>query len=352
MTPANLCYVRWSGQPAFGDAMKAAGMRLLDLDPLQSTALEEALANSHVYHVSSGMNDLAPWQCVHDELLGRMPRLLLVSTIGAGHDPVDVAACTRHGVAVVNKAGGANAQAVVEHTLGLMLALGKRIVEADRQVHRAGPTDRHRLLGRNAQGRTVGIIGFGHVGRGLARACAMGLQMRVLVHSAHAKADDLAAVGAEPASLDALLAKSDYVAVCCSLSDATRGLIGQPQFAQMKPGAFFITTARGGIHDEAALHQALVSGHLAGAGVDVWDEEPPQASHPLLQLEQVIGSPHIGGTTQESREGATRLAIEQITSALAGCQPPNLLNPEVWPRFLERLAVAGLAPLQPLSPQP
>lgn len=331
--------------------MNAAGMRLVDLDPLEGHALEEALANAHVYHVSSGMNDLAPWQRVNDALLRRMPRLLLVSTIGAGHDPVDVAACTRHGVAVVNKAGGANAQAVVEHTLGLMLALGKRIVEADRQVHREGPTDRHRLVGRNAQGRTVGIIGFGHVGRGLARACSMGLQMRVLVHSAHAKADDLDAVGAEPASLDALLSNSDYVTVCCSLNDATRGLIGRPQFARMKSGAFFITTARGGIHNEAALHEALASGHLGGAGVDVWDEEPPRASHPLLQLEQVIGSPHIGGTTQESRDGAALLAIEQVTSALAGRRPPNLLNPDVWLHFLERLAAACLIPLRPLQPQ-
>jgi D-3-phosphoglycerate dehydrogenase len=329
--------------------MKAAGMRLQDLAPLEGAALEETLANAHVYHVSSGINDLAPWQRVHDDLLARMPSLLLVSTIGAGHDPVDVAACTRHGVAVVNKSGGANAQAVVEHTLGLMLALGKRIVEADRQVRRPGPVDRHRLIGRNAQGRTVGIIGFGHVGHGLARACAIGLQMQVLVHSGHATPGELAAVGAAPASLDELLSTADYVAVCCSLSDATRGLIGQSQFARMKRGAFFITTARGGIHDESALHQALASGHLGGAGLDVWQEEPPQASHPLLQLEQVIGSPHIGGSSLESRDGATALAIEQVTSALAGRQPPNLLNPEVWPRFLARLASASLAPLQPLS---
>lgn len=350
MTAARICYVKWAGQPAFGQAMAAAGARLQDLALLEGAALDEALAGAHVYHVSSGVNDLAPWQRVHEALLARTPGLLLVSTIGAGHDTVDVESCTRHGVAVVNKAGGANAQAVVEHTLGLMLALGKRIVEADRQVRRPGPIDRHRLVGRNAQGRTVGIIGFGHVGQGLARACAQGLQMQVLVRSAHATPGELAAAGARPASLDELLAGSDYVAVCCGLTEATRGLIGREQFTRMKPGAFFINTARGGIHDEAALHEALASGHLAGAGIDVWDLEPPAHSHSLLQLDQVIGSPHIGGASQESRDGATALAIAQVTMALAGRLPPNLLNPEVWPRFLERLANAGLDPLEPPSP--
>jgi D-3-phosphoglycerate dehydrogenase len=349
MNAVQLCFVRWLGQPAFARAMTAHGVQLQDLAQLEGQALDHALANAHLYHVSSGINDLEPWQCVHEALLARMPQLLLVSTIGAGHDTVDVAACTRHGVLVTHKAGGANAQAVVEHTLGLMLALGKRIVEADRRLRLPEPVDRQRLTGRNAQGRTVGIIGLGHVGRGLAQVCAHGLQMRVLVHSHHADATLLEAIGAQSVSLDALLATADYVVVCCGLTETTRGLIGRTQFARMKHGAFFITTARGGIHDEQALHEALVSGHLAGAGVDVWDLEPPDAQHPLLQLPQVIGTPHIGGATQESREGAAQLAIEQVTSALSGREPPNLLNPQAWPLFLERLARARLAPLKATS---
>jgi D-3-phosphoglycerate dehydrogenase len=130
-----------------------------------------------------------------------------------------------------------------------MLALGKRVVEADRHLRRTPDLKRHRFVGHNTQGRTLGVIGFGHVGQGLARLCAQALQMRVLVHSSHADAAALAAVGAERATLDNLLQHSDYVAVCCALTEATRGLLGAAEFARMKRGAIFITTARGGIHD-------------------------------------------------------------------------------------------------------
>lgn len=341
---ARLFYVRVFGQPLFAQRMAEQGIQMQDLAAAADAAqVESVLQRAHVFQISSGVNDLSAGLLAGPALFERTPELLLVSTIGAGYDTVDVAECTRRGIAVTSQGGGANAQAVVEHTLAMMLALGKRVVEADRHLRRTPDLQRHRFVGHNTQGRTVGVIGFGHVGQGLARLCAQALQMRVLVHSSYADAAALAAVGAERASLDELLQASDYVAVCCALTEATRGLLGAAEFARMKRGAFFITTARGGIHDEEALLQALTQGHLAGAGLDVWDQEPPHPSHPLLQLDQVIATPHIGGATHESRLQAAELAAAQIGAALSGQQPVNLLNPQVWPRFMERLASAGLA---------
>lgn len=303
-------------------------------------AAEATLRGAHIYQVSSGVNDIPLDFQARASLLERTPELLLVSTIGAGYDTVDVAECTRRGVAVVNQSGGANAQAVVEHTLGMMLALSKRMVEADRHLRRSAGVDRNRFVGRNLAGKTLGILGFGRVGRRLAALCARAFDMEVLVHSAHADAADLAAAGARAVTLDELLATADHVAVCCALTDATRGLMDRRAFARMKPGACFITTARGGIHDEAALLDALQSGHLAGAGIDVWDVEPPPPDHPLLALDKVIATPHTGGATVESREQAAAGAAQQILDALAGVRPPNLLNPDVWPRYLQRLRLA------------
>lgn len=339
--PWRIFFVRSYGLPALGQRLEAEGFVFdriaLDTSPADAAAV---LARAHVYQASSGVNDIPAEYLVTDALLDRTPELLAVSTIGAGYDTVDVEACTRRGVIAFNQAGGANAQAVVEHTLAMMLALGKRLVLADRELHRTPEIDRHRFLGNNLHGKTVGILGFGHVGRRLAAVCSAGFDARVLVHSRRADAEALRSVGAECLPLDEVLARSDYVAVCCALSAETRGLMGAAEFARMKRGACFVTAARGGIHDETALANALREGHLAGAGVDVWDVEPPPPDHPLLALDNVIGTPHIGGATVESRNEAAQLAADQIGGAFRGVRPRNLLNPQAWPVFLERLAAA------------
>jgi D-3-phosphoglycerate dehydrogenase len=337
--PYHVFYVNGYGRPSFETLLRQAGPFLLhgitaETPEAQGCAI---LAQAHVYQVGSGTAEVPPRYLVRAELLERTPALLLVSTIGAGYDTVDVAECTRRGIAVVNQSGGANAQAVVEHTLAMMLALGKRMVEADRHTRREAGVQRHRFVGQNLLGRTLGLVGFGQVGRRLAALCAQGFGMRVLVHSEHASAQALQAAGAEAAPLDRVLAEADYVAVCCALTERTRGLIDAAAFARMKRGAYFVTTARGGIHDERALVEALRSGHLAGAGVDVWDVEPPPLDHPLLAMDNVIATPHIAGATVESREQAAACAVTQIAQAMRGERPANLLNPDVWPHFLRRL---------------
>ena len=144
-------------------------------------------------------------------------------------------------------------------------------------------------------------------------------------------------------TLDELLAQSDFVSIHCPRTDETLGMIGAPAFARMKKGAMFVTTARGGIADEAALFAALQSGQLSGAGVDVWDKEPPPLQHPLLTLDNVIATYHTAGVTTEARRNMASQAAEQIVGLLKGGRPPRLLNPEIWPAYRARFAaVIGL----------
>jgi D-3-phosphoglycerate dehydrogenase len=290
------------------------------------------------------VNEQRPEYLVNDALLARAPNLLVVSTIGAGHDTVDLAACTRAGVIALNQAGRANAQAVAEHLLGMLLSLAKRMPEAGARMRRAPGVARGDFIGRNTAGSTLGIVGFGQVGRALATMCRLGLSMRVLVCDAH-HVPETAAAGCEPVSLTTLITQSDAIALCCPLNDETRGLFGADQFARMRPHALFLTAARGGIHDEAALVEALRERRIAGAGIDVWDVEPPPPDHPLLAMDNVIATPHTGGATHESRIGASEGAAAKLLAAFDGRRPSRILNPDAWSRYCERFeAILGTRP--------
>ena len=176
--------------------------------------------------------------------MARCPALLVLSTSGAGYDPVDVAACTAAGVLVVNQSG-ANAEAVAEHTIAMMLALTKNILQTDRSLRKERGVDREAFKGRNAQGRTVGIIGLGNVGRQVARICGKGLDMQVLAYDPYLTAVEFQERGAMSVDLDTLLAHSDFVTIHCPFNTETQGMIGQRELALMLPDAFLITTARG-----------------------------------------------------------------------------------------------------------
>ena len=331
-------YVESFAQPAFTGALsRHADVRLTGVSARSSDPeAEAALANAHAYHVSSSVNEVDPGYLVNAGLLARTPNLLVVSTMGAGYDTVDVPACTSAGVIVVNQGGGGNAEAVAEHVLGMMLGLIKHMPDAGRRMRRAPGIKRIDYIGRNALGRTIGIIGLGQVGRRLCELCRAALSMRVLVYDPGRSREELLRLGAEGIGLDELLGRSDFVSVCCSLTDTTRGMIGRKEFALMKKDAYFITTARGGIHDEAALVDALREHRIAGAGVDVWDVEPPPPDHPLLGFDNVIATPHIAGSTIESRTQAAEGAAQQILDVLSGKRPSRLLNPEAWERFRAR----------------
>lgn len=298
------------------------------------SATWQALAAAHVYHVSSARDDLpAPW-VVNALLLQRCPNLLAVSSYGAGYDTVDVAACSAAGVCVVNQAGS-NAAAVAEHTFGLILGLSKRIGESDRRLRRGERFTRQQAMGRDLAGRTLGLVGIGHAGRRVA-ALGQAFGMKMLACDPFVEAAEVVRRGAEPVSLPELLSRADVVSLHCPLDAGTAGLIGPAAFAAMKPGALFITTARGGIHDEAALHDALVSGHLGGAGLDVWAVEPPAVEHPLLALDNVLATAHTAGVSSQARAAMAAMAASQIIAIAQGARPQRLLNPQAWPLYARR----------------
>ncbi len=294
-----------------------------------------AMSAAHAYCITSTRQEVPQeYQC-NAALLARCPDLLAVSTSGAGYDTVDVAACTAAGVLVVNQAGG-NADAVAEHATAMMLSLTKNIPQTDRYLRTARGTPREKFKGRNARGRTLGLVGLGEVGSRVARICGLGLQMRVLACDPYLTAEQCKERGAAQVDLATLLAESRFLSIHCPYNAETRGMIGARELAAMKAGSYVITTARGGIVDEDALAAALKSGHIAGAGVDVWIEEPPPLSHPLLAFENVIATYHTAGVTEDSRHNMADWNASQVAGILRGERPPRLINPDAWPKFLQR----------------
>lgn len=296
----------------------------------------DLLGAAHVYHVSAAKDELPREWFVTADLLARCPQLLCVSSSGAGYDTVDVAACTAAGVAVVNQAGG-NAASVAEHTLAMMLGLSRRMVECDKRMRRETITSRESIMGHEIRGKVLGIVGIGHVGTRVA-ALARAFGMEVIAADPYVAPEEIERRGAKPVRLEQLLGQADFVSLHCPRDATTLKMIDAAAFARMKKGAIFISTARGGIHDEQALVEALRAGHLAGAGIDVWDREPPPLDHPLLAMDNVYATFHTAGVTHECRRDVAAMAAEQIALLLQGGRPPRLVNPEVWPAYEQRRA--------------
>ena len=303
-----------------------------------------AMSASHAYCITSTRQELPEEYRCNAALIVRCPDLLAVSTSGAGYDTVDVAACTAAGVLVVNQSGG-NADAVAEHTVAMMLSLTKNIPQTDRSVRAGKRAPRESFKGWNARGRTVGVVGIGNVGSRVARICGLGLQMRVLACDPYLTAEQVQARGATKVDLATLLAESRFVSIHCPYNDETRNLIGARELNAMQAGSYVITTARGGIVDEGALAAALKAGHIAGAGVDVWIDEPPPLSHPLLAFDNLIATYHTAGITHDSRNNMADWNAQQLAGILRGERPPRLINPDAWERFAQRFErIFGLRP--------
>jgi D-3-phosphoglycerate dehydrogenase len=339
-------YVKYLAHPIYTEILQARPD--VRLDRLENESPDQVaapiVAAAHAYQIGAARDELAGHFHVGRDLLRRAPNLLIVSSNGAGFDPVDVDACTAAGVVVVNQSGG-NAHSVAEHALAMMLTLSKRIIEADRALRRDANVNRNALIGNEVQGKTVGVIGIGNVGRRIAELCKGLLGMKVLAYDPYLSASEIAARGGEKVELDDLLRRSDYVSISCPLTKDNRGMIGAREFSLMRPHAYFVTTARGFIHDEAALFDALRDKKIAGAGLDVWAREPPPPDHPLLQFDNVLASPHTAGVTREARANMGRIAAEQMLDALDGKRPPRMVNPEVWPEYSKRFERAfGFAP--------
>ena len=339
-------YVRYLAHPCYLEII--AQRPEIRLDKIEHETADAVagpiMATAHAYQIGSARDELAPRFHLRAELLARMPNLLIVSTNGAGFDTVDVAACSKAGVLVVNQSGG-NAQAVAAHVLAMMLMLSKKIIDTDHALRHGSMRDRSAFMGHDINGRTLGIVGLGNVGSRLAELCRGLFAMQVIACDPYLDAATMAARGAKKVALEELLRRADFVSINCPLDESTRGMIGTKEFALMRPSAYFINTARGFIHDERALAQALAAKQIAGAGVDVWDKEPPASDHPLLAFDNVVASPHTAGMTHEARENMGRIAAEQLIVTLDGKRPPRIVNPDVWPAYARRFEQEfGFAP--------
>lgn len=337
MKPFKIAYFdRWQHPLGLEMISASPDIELIELstaDP--ADAVWPRLAEAHGYQIHSSRYDLPPAYFATSALFGRCPNLLAVSATGAGYDTVDVGACTRAGVIAVNQSGG-NKEAVAEHTLAMMIALSKRMAAADLALRRERGWHRNDFIGNDIFGKTLGLVGLGNIGSRVAELCADAFKMRVLAYDPYLSEPQFVERKAARVDLRVLLSEADFISLHCPRNAETFRMIGGEQFALMKPSAFFITTARGGIHDEEALYRALVEQRIAGAGIDVWDAEPPPLDHPLLTLDQVIATPHTAGVTHEARRQVALGAVEQWFSLSKGQRPERLLNPHAWPQFMAR----------------
>ena len=297
--------------------------------------VESVMMKAHAYQIDSTRSAIPQKYWATEELLLRNPNLLVVSTSGAGFDTVDVDACSRAGVLVVNQTG-ANREAVAEHALGLILALSKRINETDRIIRKEKNSDREKFIGDEVAEKILGIVGIGNTGSTLARMCSLALRMRIIAFDPYVDSDTMKKSGAQKVNFEELLTLADYISVNCPLNKETRNLFNAEAFKKMKSDAYFVSTARGGIHDEEALFNALVEGSIKAAGLDVWVEEPPEIDHKLLSLDNVIATPHTAGLTHSARERLGSWAAEQVIDVLNGGKPARLINPDAWQLFEKR----------------
>lgn len=253
------------------------------------------------------------------ELMNPARNLRVIGRAGVGVDNIDVPAATTHGIVVMNAPDG-NTITTAEHTIALLVALARNVPQANSSV-KAAKWDRKKFIGAELLGKTLGIIGLGRIGRAVAqRAAALG--MKVVAHDPFI-ATQAGDSDVESVSLDDVFARADFLTIHTPLTNETRGLIDARAFAKMKAGARVINCARGGLIDEAALVAAIESGKIAGAALDVFEKEPPPPDHPLLQLDRVIVTPHLGASTAEAQEQVAFTVAEQmrdylLTGALRG----------------------------------
>ena len=267
---------------------------------------------------------------VFEEIFDAVPGLRLVGVCRNALNHVDVASATAHGVAVTH-APGRNTNAVAEMTIGLMLSLARRIPQAHSMVARGDWRDPSagytQFRGREIAGATVGVVGFGQIGREVTRIC-IALGARVLVHDPFVPARQVMALRARPSTLPALARASDFVTLHVPEAPATSHLVDGSFLARMRPSAYLINTSAGAVVDPAALVEALADGTIAGAALDVFEGQPLPQSSPLLTAPNLILTPHIGGATAETVERHSRMMVAEVERLLAGKPLLHVVNPE------------------------
>ncbi|MCJ7492369.1 MAG: D-glycerate dehydrogenase [Dehalococcoidia bacterium] len=269
---------------------------------------------------------------IDDAVLDAGKRLRIVAQMAVGYDNVDVAAATERGILVTNTPGVLT-ETTADLAFALLLAAARRIVEGDRLTRTGGWKSWHPsfLLGQDVHGATLGIVGLGQIGLAVARR-ARGFDMRILYHDRTRHPQAEAELGAEYVSLDRLLGESDFVSLHVPLASQTRHLIGQRELSLMKPSAVLVNAARGAVVDQQALCAALKERRIAAAGLDVAEIEPIPVDDPLLTLDNVVVTPHIGSASVATRARMAEMAVESVLQALRGELPSNCVNAEAFSR--------------------
>ena len=308
-------------QDAIDILAACAGITVSAPGKLQRPALLEAVADAHALIIRSGVTADA-------ELIKSAPRLKAIARAGVGVDNVDLDAATANGIVVMNTPGG-NTISTAEHTFGLMIALSRHIPQGHQSLVE-GRWDRKAFTGVELKGKTLGIIGLGRIGQAIATR-AQAFAMSVIAHDPYLPPAVAAAIDVPLLDLNTVFARADYLTLHAMVSDETRGLINAASIATMKPGVRIINAARGALINSADLAQALRSGKVAGAALDVYEQEPPPADHPLLGLPNVVHTPHLAASTSDAQVTVSVEAAQLIVAFLQDGTAANVCNSEVHP---------------------
>jgi D-3-phosphoglycerate dehydrogenase len=262
-----------------------------------------------------------------EQTFKRAQKLKIVARLGMGYDNIDIGAATRAGVYVTHTPE-APTESTAEFALMLMLALARRLKQAEQHFSAGRWPTPAQVIGHDLAGKTLGLVGLGRIGGRVAELASI-FRMKVVAYDPFVAAERALELGVTLVpSLSSLLEVADIVSLHVPLNSETRELMGTSELSQMKQGALLINVSRGSVVNERALIDALEKGHLSGTGLDVWDPEPPSSDNPLLHMENVIATPHIAAMTWEGRQQSNKAAAQQVLLVLRGKQPPNLLNLE------------------------
>jgi D-3-phosphoglycerate dehydrogenase len=319
------------------DALAAEGLRILEQAPGLTVVNRPGMKPAELLEAVRDVDGLVVRSStrVTAELIAAAPELRVIGRAGIGVDNVDVAAATQRGIVVVNTPEGNNVT-TAEHALALLVSLARHVPQATASL-KAGKWEKNRFSGTELWNRTLGVIGLGNIGRIVAER-ARGLGMRVIAADPHISPEVAAKLDVELVGLDELLARADAITVHVPKTKETTKLLGREAFEKMKPGVLIVNAARGGIVDEKALLEALDSGRVGGAALDVFEQEPPPQDHPLLQHERVICTPHLGASTEQAQLNVSIAVAEQVRDYLLAGAIRNAVNvPSVSPELLEQV---------------
>jgi D-3-phosphoglycerate dehydrogenase len=329
MTPFTVALVggiRQDGVPDWvPEALAKEGITFVARNCKSRAELAELAGNADVVWV------FGDHECLYPENFDVIPQCGAIIRSGSGTDNIPIKEATQRGIVVANTPEAVN-DSVSNHTIGLLFAVTRQIVTQDRALRRGIWDSNYAWPRWHMHGQVLGLVGFGHIARSVARKMA-GFELTILAHDPYVPVETMASYNVQPASLDDLLSRSDFVSIHCPLIESTYHLISERELHLMKREAILINTSRGPVVDEAALLRALTEGWIAAAGLDVFEQEPIAATNPLLKLDNVVVTPHIAGYSDEFWGNFWRLSVETAIDLSKGRFPRSYVNRDVKPRW-------------------